>query len=236
MAKTTKKEVLKLTVESRKVVGRKVKKIRREGLVPANVYGKAIKSQSVQVVLREFWPVFQAAGETGLVELSLKGEEKTRPVLIHNVQLEPVSDKPLHVDFYQVNLKETLTARIPVELIGEAPAAVQSLGILIQPLLEVEVEALPTDLPEKFEIDVTSLSEVGATIKVSELKTPAGVKILSDPEDLLVKIDELAKEEVKPEPVVAEGEAEEVKPVEGEAKPVEGGAEPAGGETKAAAA
>jgi large subunit ribosomal protein L25 len=215
----TKKEVLKLTVESRKTTGRKVKKLRREGVVPANIYGKAIKSLSVQVGLKEFWPIFQAAGETGLVQLTLKGEEKMRPVLIHNVQLDSVSDRPLHVDFHQVDLKETLVAKIPIELKGEAPAAVQGLGILIQPVAEVEVEALPSDLPEKFVVEVTGLALVGATIKVNELKVPAGVKVLSEPEGLLAKIDELAKEEIKPEPVVAEGEA---RPTEGEVKPTEG--------------
>jgi large subunit ribosomal protein L25 len=225
-----KKEVLKLTVEPRKITGRKVKKLRRAGLIPANIYGKAIKSQLVQVWEKEFGPIFQTAGETGLVQLKSKDEEKPRPVLIHHVQSDPVSDKPLHIDFHQVDLKETLTAKVPIELIGEAPAAVQGLGILIQPIAEVEVEALPTDLPEKFTVEVTKLVEVGAAIKVGELKAPAGVKILTDTEGLLVKIDELAKEEAKPEPAApTEGE---VKPVEGEAKPVEGEEKTTAGETK----
>jgi large subunit ribosomal protein L25 len=225
-----KKEVLKLTVEPRKITGRKVKKLRRAGLIPANIYGKAIKSQLVQVWEKEFGPIFQTAGETGLVQLKSKDEEKPRPVLIHHVQSDPVSDKPLHIDFHQVDLKETLTAKVPIELIGAAPAAVQGLGILIQPIAEVEVEALPTDLPEKFTVEVTKLVEVGAAIKVGELKAPAGVKILTDTEGLLVKIDELAKEEAKPEPAApTEGE---VKPVEGEAKPVEGEEKTTAGETK----
>jgi len=104
--------------------------------------------------------VFQAAGETGLVQLTVEGEEKVRPVLIHRVQLDPVTDRLVHVDFHQVDLKETLIAKVPVELVGEAPAAKQGLGILIQPIAEVEVEALPTDLPEKFEVEVCGLAAV----------------------------------------------------------------------------
>ena len=132
-----KKEVLTLAVEGRKVTGRRVKKLRREGIIPANIYGKAIKSQVVQVGIKEFWPVFQAAGETGLVQLTVEGEEKVRPVLIHRVQLDPVTDRLVHVDFHQVDLKETLIAKVPVEFVGEAPAAKQGLGILIQPIAEI---------------------------------------------------------------------------------------------------
>ena len=92
--------------------------------------------------------------KTGVVELQLKGETKVRPVLIHNVQLHPVTDQPLHADFYQVSLKEKVTTEIPVELVGESPAVKEQAGVLTQPLSEVEVEALPTELPDKFEEDI----------------------------------------------------------------------------------
>lgn len=229
MVKKTAKEKVKIKVEKRKVVGRKVKKLRREDILPANIYGKKVKSLAVQLNLKDFLPVYQKVGETGIVELKVGGEQKLRPVLIHNVQLDPVSDQPLHADFYQVSLTEKITSDIPVELVGESPAVEQNIGVLIQPLSEVEVEALPTDLPDKFNVDTSSLKKIDDAVTVSDLKVPTGVKILTSAGEILAKIESLAKEEeVAPpeEEAVPEGEEapEKEKPVEGkpaEEKPTE---------------
>lgn len=218
MTKKISKEKLQLAVEKRKIFGRKVKKLRREGFLPANIYGKKIKSLSVQLPLKDFLPIYQKAGETALVEVKISGEEKKRPILIYNVQLDPVSDQPLHADFYQVDLKQKITTDIPVELIGESPAVAQKIGILIQPLDEIEVEALPTDLPDRFEVDISSLKEVDNVIVVGDLKSPAGVQILNSPKEILAKIEPLAKEEAPPPPSEEAAPAEEVP---GEAKPGE---------------
>jgi len=224
MVKKTAKEKIEVKVEKRKIVGRKVKKLRHEGILPANIYGKKVKSLAVQLNLKDFLPVYQKVGETGIVELKVGGEQKLRPVLIHNVQLDSVSDQPLHADFYQVSLTEKITSDIPIELIGESPAVEQNIGVLIQPLSEVEVEALPTDLPDKFSADISSLKEVDDAVTVGDLKAPTGVKILTSAGEILVKIEPLAKEEeVAPPEEEAVPEGEEVpegeKPVEG--KPVE---------------
>lgn len=228
MVKKATEEKLKLTVEKRKLTGRQVKKLRQEGLLPANIFGKKIKSLAVQVSLKEFLPIWEKTGETGVVEVKVSGEDKIRPVLLHNLQLDPVTDKPLHADLYQVDLKEKITSDIPIELVGEAPAVTQKVGILIQPLSEVEVEALPTDLPDQFTVDISKLEKIDDAIAVSVLKVPAGVKILTSPKQILVKIEPLAKEEVVAPPPVppeagtpAEGEKVEEKPVE-EGKPAEG--------------
>lgn len=217
-----KKELPKLEVEKRKITGRQVKTLRQQGILPANIYGREVKSLSTQLDLKSFLPVFKKAGETGLVELKVAGEAKTRPVLIHNLQLDPVSDQPLHVDFYQVDLKKKVTAVVPVELSGASPAVTQKIGILIQPLSGVEVEALPTDLPDKLEVDVNGLKEVGNAVTVGDLKLGEEVKILTGATEVLAKIDPPAKEEVVTPPPAAEGEA----PVEG-AAPVAEGAAPA---------
>ena len=223
MPTQTKKELPKLEVEKRKVTGRKVKLLRKQGILPANIYGREVKSASVQVALKPFMPIFKKAGETGLLELTVAGEEKTRPVLIHNVQLDPVTDAPLHVDFYQVDLKKKVTAVVPVELLGTSPAVTQKIGILIQPLSGVEVEALPTDLPEKLEIDISHLQEVGNAMTVADLKVGEEIKILTGATEVLAKIDPPAKEEVVTPPSAAESAA----PVEGEVPAV--GAPTAGG-------
>lgn len=224
MTKKVIREKAKLEVEKRKIVGRKVKKIRREGILPANIFGKKVKSLAIQLLMKDFLPVYQKVGETGVVELKVKDEEKVRPALIHNVQLDPISDQPLHTDFYQVDLKEKITTNIPVELIGEAPAVEQKIGILIQPLDEVEVEALPTELPEKFIIDISSLKEVNNAITVADLKSPTGAKIITSLKEVLAKIEPFAKEEVVAPP--PEEAAPEAVPSEEKAGP-----EPAGEKT-----
>lgn len=209
------KRVLK--AENREVLGRKVKRLRREGVLPANIYGKKAKSLAVQVKLDEFQKVFSEAGETGLVELKLG--DKVHSVLIHNVQLDPVTDKPLHIDFLEVDLKEKVTATVPIHLIGESPSEKEG-GVVVQQMHEVEVEALPTDLPEKIEVDISGLVEIDQAIKAGELKVDkTKVEIKEDPERIVVSVAPPAKEEeVAPPPAV-----EETAPVEGEAPaPAEG--------------
>ena len=159
---------LTLNADTRSTVGRKVKKLRREGLLPANIYGKKFKSQAIQVNFSKYIKLSNEAGETTLIGLVLEG--KKIPVLIHNTQVDPVSDMPSHVDFLQVNLKEKVTADVPVELVGESPAEKQGLGTVVQYIDEVEVVALPTDLPEKFEIDLSQLNNVGDAVQIKTLR------------------------------------------------------------------
>ncbi|HVZ11403.1 MAG TPA: 50S ribosomal protein L25, partial [Patescibacteria group bacterium] len=170
-----KREALK--VEKRIVLGKKVKNLRKEGLLPANVYGRDMKSASVQVAYKDFMDVYNVAHETGLVDLTVGSD--VLPVLIHNVQFDPRSQHPVHADFFKVNLKEKISAKIPVVAVGEPKAVLDKAGLLEQPVLEVEVEALPTDLPENIEVNVEALAAVDEQILVSDLKVPAGVTILS---------------------------------------------------------
>ncbi|MGA3291667.1 MAG: 50S ribosomal protein L25 [Candidatus Microgenomates bacterium] len=223
------KQVLK--GEVRKIEGRKVKKLRRQGILPGNISGKKIKSESVQVVLKDFEKVYKEVGETGLLTLEIGKEGK--PVLIHNLQVNPVSDEPVHVDFLQVDLKEKVEADVPVELTGESPAEKQAVGTVVLYLNEIKVEALPTDLPEKFSIDVTELSEVDQAIMVKDLKVDRSkVDIKADPEEIVVKVEPPQKEEVVAPPPTPEGEvpAESAIPAEGEV-PAEGAAPVEGGQT-----
>ncbi|MEM2145264.1 MAG: 50S ribosomal protein L25 [Candidatus Jordarchaeaceae archaeon] len=225
---------LTLVAEKRKIVGRKVKKLRREGILPANLYGKKIKSQEVQVKLSDFEKVYKEAGETGLVELVVNGDKK--PVLIHNVQFDPIQDNPLHVDFLQVDLKEKVTAQIPVELVGESPAEKQGLGTVVQYVDEIEVEALPVDLPDKFEIDASRLSEVDQAVLVKDLRVDSKkVEVKVDPEQIIAKVEPPRKEEEVAPKAPAEEEEEEVEvakevPAEGEGEeaPQEQGKEEVG--------
>ena len=220
-----KREALK--VEKRVVLGKKIKKLRREGILPANVYGKDMKSASVQVGLKDFMAVYHIVHETGLVDLALDGT--TLPVLIHNVQIDPRSQTVVHADFFKVNLSEKITAKIPVMALGEPKAVLDKVGLLEQPTSEIEVEALPTDLPEKIEVNVEGLTAVDEQILVSDIKLDTGVTVLSEPSQVVFKIGELVTKEMEAqaaadEAAAAEAAAEqaaEVAPVEGE-KPTEG--------------
>lgn len=189
----------KLKVEPRKILGQKVKKLRKGGILPANIYGHHIPSIPVQVEFKDFEKVYKETGETGLVELLLSGEEKARPVLIHNVQIHPVTSLALHADFYQVDLKEKVTAMVPLVLVGVAPAVETKIGVILQTLKEIEVEALPGDLPENIEVDISSLKEINQEIKIPDLKIDPKVTILTDLNLVVCKIGSLITKEMEEE-------------------------------------
>lgn len=202
-----------LQAQKRTVLGRKVKKIRKEGQLPANIYGKDIKSQALQINNKEFANIYKQIGSTGILELLLAGSQKPHPVLIVNIAKNPVTGDFLHVDFRQVNLLQKITANVPLQTVGEAPAE-KTGGVLVQILQEVEVEALPADLPEKITIDVSGLTEINQSLTVANLvydKSKITLKV-DDGNALVVKIEPPAKEEVV-QPKPAEGE--EVKTEEG---------------------
>jgi large subunit ribosomal protein L25 len=209
----------KITLKStkREDFGRKVKRLRKEGLIPANIFGKKIKSHALTVNAKEFDEVFKKAGETQLIDIDGKS------VLISNIQIDPVTGNYLHIDFRQVDLTEKISAKVPVEVEGESPAEKQNLGTVVQQISEIEVEALPTDLPEKIIIDASTLIEVDQAIYVKDLKVDKKVTILTDLESIVVKVEPPTKEEVVEVPVPVEGEVPvEGATVEGEV-PVEGG-------------
>jgi large subunit ribosomal protein L25 len=216
-----------LKVGKRTVLGKQVKKLRREGILPCNIYGKDLKSTAVQVPEKDFLAVFKEAGETGLVDVELEG--KTTPVLIHNMQ-KNFRDKILHADFFQVNLKEKVKTMVPLEVLGEPKAVLDKLGILMNIISEVEVEALPTELPEKIEVNVEHLANIDDQITVADLKVPAGVTVLTEGEQVISKIGELITKEAQ-EQAAAEAAAAEAAKAE---TAVEEGAVPAEGEVPVA--
>jgi len=220
----------KLKVEKRTVLGKQVKKLRREGILPCNIYGKDIKSTAVQVPQKDFDTVYKEAGETGLVDIDLAG--KVIPALIHNLQKD-FRDTPLHADFFQVNLKEKVKTMVPLEIIGEPKAVLDKVGILMNILSEVEVEALPEDLPENIEVNVEHLANIDDQITVADLKVPAGVTVLTEPEQVISKIGELITKEAA-EQAAAEVAAAEAAKAEAATAPEEGGVAPVEGEAPAA--
>lgn len=203
-----KKEYPVLSAKIRNVFGHKVKKLRKEGLLPGNLFGKDIKSQALVLDYKEFSEIYKKVGETGILELKI--DKKTYPVLVANVQRDPVEDAFLHVDLRKVDLKQKVVAKVPVELVGEAPAQKQGLGALVQYVDEIEVEALPADLPEKFEVDVQKLVDLDSAISVSDLVYDKDRITVKGGEGLII---------AKVEPIKEEQVVEEIKEEEKEAQP-----------------
>src|SRR3989344_740541 len=220
---------LSLHAEERKVLGKKVKNLRKDGILPAHVFGKGVEGESVSVIAKDFLKVFKTAGETGLIDLKI-GAEKVRPVLIREVSYNPVSGDLIHIDFYQVNLSEKVKVSVPIVQIGEQPESVH-LGetIVLQTLNEVEVEALPADLPENIEVDITSLKNVDDAITVGQLSVDKEkITIHADPEEIVVKLapavsaeTQALLEEQAAEQAAAAAETEAAEGAEG-AAPAEG--------------
>jgi large subunit ribosomal protein L25 len=190
-----------LSAEPRTVLGKKVKQLRRDGLLPATVYGHKVDTQPVAVALVEFASTYKQAGETGLIDLQISGESSARPVLIHDMLEDPVTAKILHIDFYQVNLKEKLIATVPLEFVGESEVVKNNEGILLELLQEIEVECLPTDIPSSVEVNVSTLTEVDQGITAGELSLPEGVELKTDSEEMVCKVDEakMSEEEIEEE-------------------------------------
>jgi large subunit ribosomal protein L25 len=209
-----------LTAEVRDVVGRKVKNLRNAGKIPATVYGKKVKSVSITVPADAFAKVYKEAGETGLVELSVGAD--IRPVLVHTLQKNPVTNDLLHIEFHQVDLKEKVHAKVPLIFTGDAPAVIGKVGVLLTLIDEVEVEALPTDLPEKLMVDVSKLAEVNQEVNVGELNVPSGVTVLTDKDQSVVRVGALISKEAEAE-AAAEAAAAAAAAAEAAAAPPAGG-------------
>jgi len=199
---------MKLTAEKREVLGKKVKRLRQQGKLPAVVFGKEVGSIPITLDKREFLKVYTEAGESTLVDLHLPGADKPIKVLISETEVDPVSDEILHASLHAVTLTEKATATIPIEIVGESPIVKSGEGMLLTLLDEVEVEALPQDLPSEIKVDISNLTEIDQGIAVKDLPIDKSkVEIKHDPEDLVVKIEHAEmkeEEEVKEEVPIEE--------------------------------
>jgi large subunit ribosomal protein L25 len=217
-----------LAAARRAITGKKVAGIRREGRLPAVVFGRGLASDAVSVDTHEFELLRRHAGPNTLIDLTIEGE-KPAPVLVHGVQLHRVTQRPLHVDLYVVRMTEELTVEVPLVAEGESEAVNTHGGTLLHVTEHVRVRALPDHLPQSIRYSVASLATFDDLIHVSDLEIPADATLLTDPGEIVAKVLPPRVEEVE-EPVVAEGAAEG----EGEAAPGEAaeggsGAESTGG-------
>lgn len=172
--------ILELKSEKRTLLGKKVKSLRRDGILPAVVYGGKEGATPIELNRKEFSKVLKAAGETTLVKLFVG--EKTKNVLIHDIDRDPTTEEIRHVDFYEVNMEEKITAKVPLVFVGEALAVSDLSGILVKTMQELEIRALPADLPHQIEVDISQLKTFDDNILVRDIKLPKNVETIEHEE------------------------------------------------------
>lgn len=161
-------------------MGKAVKSLRREGVIPAVVYGGNDGTTPIELNQKEFSKLFKTAGETTLIKLFVDDKEKN--VLVHDVSRDTMTDVITHVDFYEVRMDEKITANIPLVFIGDAPAVSDLGGTLVKAMQGLEVRALPTDLPRQIEVNISQIRTFDDNILVGDIKLPKGVEILENQE------------------------------------------------------
>lgn len=202
-------------------------KIRESGRIPAVVYGHKVKNVLIDIDEKEFQKVFKSAGESSLLELEIEGEKEKRPVLVHEIQRDSVSDKLIHIDFFQASLKEEVEVKVPLVLEGISLAVKDLGGTLVKNISELEIKALPQNLPHEIKVSIAGLNTFEDHILVKDLILPKDVKTSLKPDEIVVSVaapakveEELAKE--------IEEKVEDVEKVEKKEKAEEVVEEPSG--------
>ncbi len=191
---SAKAEKIVVPLSARSIIGKKTASLRAQGMTPAVVYGHGVESQAVAVDSRLLNKVYAQAGGNKILGLKI-GEGKMKNGLIHDVQMNVRTGAVQHADFFIVSMDEKIKTEIPLHFVGESTAVYQLEGTLVRPLETIEVEALPGDLPESFEVDISVLEDFDATITVADLKIPENVEILSLSEELIARVERPISEE-----------------------------------------
>lgn len=217
-------ENVKLEAKNREIVGKKVKRLRAEGWIPAVLFGAKQSSIPVQVEERELGRALREAGSTALIDLYVGEENDPHIVLVRDIQRDVLTSRLQHVDFYQVQLDRKVKTSPALIIVGEAPIVEAGEAVLVQILNQVEVECLPTDLIDSIEVDVSSLESLDHSVTIGDLPVPPGVTILADPGDAVVSVvvpRAAFLEEEEEAAALAELELEGIMPGEVELEPTE---------------
>lgn len=199
-----------LQAEHRTITGKAVRHLRRQGVLPANITGHHMESLAIQVKTLEMTQLLKTHGRTTVIRLLIAPESEPRTVMIGHVQRDPVTNFIEHIDFLRVAMTEKMRARIALRLTGTAPAVTSKLGIVLQLVNQIEVEALPDDLPQAIDIDISELAHVDDTIYLRDLEVSPQVTLHGDLDEPIVKIAQTraeieapSVEAVEPAPVAA---------------------------------
>ena len=189
--------MLTLKVKIRKDLGKKVKALRKQGILPAVLYGPKIKNLSIEIDFKEFENIYKEAGESSLISLEIDNDKF--PVLIHEVIKDPLSGKPIHADFYQPILTEEVEATVPIVFEGEALAVKELGGTLVREISEIEVKALPKNLPHEIKVDINGLKTFDDEILVKDLKLPESVTVERDKNEIVALVTPPETEKIEEE-------------------------------------
>jgi len=195
---------LVVSASSRTVLGKQVKQLRADGLVPGVLYGHSFDSQSLQFDTKTLNRLISRVSGSQLITVQIEGQDEPEWALLRDVQRDVITRELLHVDFYRVQMGERLTAEIPLVIVGESPIVAENEGLMLQGISSVEVECLPSALVEAFEVDVSVLTELDQSLCVRDLAVPAEVDVLSDLDEMIVRIVRLAEEAILEEEIVEE--------------------------------
>ena len=210
-----------LAAAHREVTGKAVARMRRDGRLPAVVFGHGLDSESVSLDAHEFDQLRRHSGANTLIDLSIDGQ-RARPALVHGVQVHPLSRRPVHVDLFLVRMTEELTVDVRIVPTGTSDAVETHGGTLLQVMESIRVRALPDQLPQQVELPLERLVDFDAVLKVGDLSLPAGVTVLTDADEVIAKV---AQPRVEVEPEAAEAEGAEAEAAEAAPAPAEGGEE-----------
>jgi len=210
--------MLELTIKKREG-DTSTRMLRDNQRMPAVYYGKETESTPISVFTPDFKQVFQEAGESTVITLIEKQADDEKGALVQDVQVHPVTDEPMHADFYIFAEGQKVEVDVPLEFVGTAPAVKNQGAMLVKVMREIEVEAEPTNLPDTIEVDISSLEEFEDTVTVQELHVPADVEILADENETVVLAAEPVEEEEEEEEM--EVDFDEMVEVEGEKEPDE---------------
>jgi len=209
--------MIKLAAKIRKEEGRRTNSLRRSDRIPAVVYGNKIKNISLDVDYKDFERVLKEAGESSLIELNIEGEKEKKSVLVHDLQRDAITDKVIHIDFFQASLTEEVEVKVPLVFEGISLAVKDLGGTLVKNISELTVKALAQNLPHEIKVSIESLKNFGDHILVKDLVLPKDVKTMVKPEEIIVSVVELAKVEEELAKEIEE-KVEDVEKVEKEKK------------------
>ena len=197
-------EPIELQVTTREMFGKKVRFLRRQGIIPIHLFGHNVESVALQCDAAQLQRVLGQTGKTRLINLKLDKAKKPRNVIVREVQRDLRTGGLLHVDFYQLRMTEKIKVDVPIVLVGEAPALKSRENMLSQELNSLTIECLPNQIPARVGVDLSPLTEAGQAIRVTDLVLDEEVTILNDPEALVVKVNLRPREKVEEEIVVEE--------------------------------
>lgn len=190
-------EEIAINVTEREVTGKKVKQLRRQGLVPAVLYGRRVSPVSLTAPRRQLEQIVAQAGSTRLIKVYIGDAATPRNVLVRDVQRDSLSGALMHVDLYEVSMADKITTEIPIILLGKAPAVDMGIGILVRGLSSVQVQCLPGDLIPEITVDISGLTEVHKGITVADLKLGEALTLLTNTEEMIATIAPMGREEVE---------------------------------------